>query len=90
MVPEGGGCEPRRLRESARGSGPRATPPRNNRPGLDDESRTKGKAAIDVVGAQSGKSVGSLLQQALLILSGASLGGTLPVMAIAYLVMLNR
>ena len=32
--------------------------------GLDEESRTKGKAAIDVVGAQSGKSAGSVLQQA--------------------------
>lgn len=31
--------------------------------GLDQESRTKGKAAIDVVGAQSGKSAGSVLQQ---------------------------
>ena len=31
--------------------------------GLDEESRTKGKAAIDVVGAQTGKSVGSVLQQ---------------------------
>ena len=31
--------------------------------GLDEESRTKGKAAIDVVGAQSGKSAGSVLQQ---------------------------
>jgi AAA family ATP:ADP antiporter len=30
---------------------------------LDRESRTKGKAAIDVVGAQTGKSVGSVLQQ---------------------------
>lgn len=31
-------------------------------------SRLQGKAAIDVVGAQSGKSIGSVLQQALLIL----------------------
>ena len=31
--------------------------------GLDEESRTKGKAAIDVVGAQTGKSGGSVLQQ---------------------------
>lgn len=58
--------------------------------GLDDESRTKGKAAIDVVGAQSGKSVGSVLQQALLILSGSSLGGILPVMALFYAAMLSR
>ena len=31
--------------------------------GLDEDSRTKGKAAIDVVGAQTGKSAGSALQQ---------------------------
>lgn len=31
--------------------------------GLDDASRTKGKAAVDVVGAQTGKSGGSVLQQ---------------------------
>lgn len=30
---------------------------------LDEEGRTKGKAAIDVVGSQAGKSGGSVLQQ---------------------------
>ena len=43
--------------------------------GLDEESRTKGKAAIDVVGAQSGKSLGSVLQQALLLATGGALAG---------------
>jgi AAA family ATP:ADP antiporter len=58
--------------------------------GLDDESRSKGKAAIDVVGAQSGKSVGSILQQALLIITGGSLGGILPVLAVFYVIMLHQ
>ena len=31
--------------------------------GLDEQSRTKGKAAIDVAGAQTGKSMSSVLQQ---------------------------
>ena len=35
---------------------------------LDEESRTKGKAAIGVVGNQTGKSTGSLLQQFLLVI----------------------
>jgi AAA family ATP:ADP antiporter len=48
-----------------------------------------GKAAIDVVGAQSGKSVSSLLQQVLLIVSGGSLGGILPVLAAFYFAMLH-
>jgi ATP/ADP translocase len=46
--------------------------------GLDEESRTKGKAAIDVVGAQSGKSLGSVLQQALLLATGGALAGAQP------------
>ncbi|EIE27375.1 plastidic ADP/ATP translocase, partial [Coccomyxa subellipsoidea C-169] len=52
--------------------------------GLDEQSRTKGKAAIDVVGAQTGKSVGSVLQQVLLVVSSGSLVKSLPVMAMAY------
>ena len=39
---------------------------------LDPESKVKGKAAIDVVGARLGKSGGSLVQQALMILCGAT------------------
>lgn len=37
---------------------------------LDDESRTKGKAAVDVLGAQMGKTGGSFLQQGLLLFYG--------------------
>jgi len=37
---------------------------------LDDESRTKGKAAVDVLGAQVGKTGGSFMQQGLLLLCG--------------------
>ena len=58
--------------------------------GLDDESRSKGKAAIDVVGAQSGKSVVSLMQQALMILTGGTVGGILPILAVFYAFMLHR
>ncbi len=55
--------------------------------GMDEEGRTKGKAAIDVVGAQTGKSAGSVLQQALLILSAGSIHNILPVMAIMFFMM---
>lgn len=57
--------------------------------GLDEESRTKGKAAIDVVGAQSGKSVGSLLQQVLLLASGGVISGMMPLLLLIYYGMLR-
>jgi len=52
--------------------------------GLDEQSRTKGKAAIDVAGAQTGKSVGSILQQVVLVASAGSMAAALPVMALAF------
>lgn len=44
---------------------------------LDQESKVKGKAAIDVVGARLGKSGGSLMQQGLIVAFG-SLGAITP------------
>lgn len=57
--------------------------------GLDEQSRTKGKAAIDVAGAQTGKSAGSILQQVLLVASSGSMAAALPFMAVAYLLILT-
>lgn len=48
---------------------------------LDQESKVKGKAAIDVVGARFGKAGGSLIQQGLLVAFG-SLGAITPYIAV--------
>ncbi|WIA39919.1 hypothetical protein OEZ86_013359 [Tetradesmus obliquus] len=56
---------------------------------LDEDGRTRGKAAIDVVGSQTGKSGGSLLQQALLLASAGSITGIMPVMFGVFFLMLR-
>ncbi|KIZ04926.1 ADP,ATP carrier protein 1 [Monoraphidium neglectum] len=57
---------------------------------LDEAGRTRGKAAIDVVGSQTGKSGGSILQQGLLLMSaGALTGPILPVLFACFFLMLR-
>jgi AAA family ATP:ADP antiporter len=55
---------------------------------LSQESRQKGKAAIDGVGSRLGKSGGSFVQQCLLIAFG-SIIGTTPIIAVFFLIALG-
>ncbi|CAD7703422.1 unnamed protein product [Ostreobium quekettii] len=57
---------------------------------LDEDGRTSGKAAVDVVGAQFGKSVGSVSQQVLLLMSSGALFGIIPVIFVLYMLMLHE
>jgi AAA family ATP:ADP antiporter len=57
---------------------------------LSDDARTRGKAAVDVVANQAGKSGGSLFNQGLLLMCAGSLPAVLPLMLVAFLACVTR
>ena len=57
---------------------------------MDDEKRSTGKATVDVIGAQFGKSISSLVQQVLFVLSGGSIARVLPVMLALFVTMVRQ
>merc|ERR1712146_276524 len=56
---------------------------------LDEESKVKGKAAIDILGSRLGKSVGSFLLQACVVYFGSALQASPVVAGIFYSVILS-
>jgi len=56
---------------------------------LDEESKVKGKAAIDVLGSRLGKSGGSLIQQGLVLLFGNILNASAAVAVVFYSVLVS-
>jgi AAA family ATP:ADP antiporter len=55
---------------------------------LDEESKVKGKAAIEVLGSRIGKSGGSLIQQVLVLMFGNIISAA-PILAVLYYAVLG-